>query len=214
MPYLLPCNAPISDNYAGHVKRGSKEPGTDYACAYGTPLHAPASGTVSVVDNNPNGAEGRRLSIDLDDGRRVSFIHCENALGFVGMRVDPGQVVAISGASGYGKNWYYGPHVHVSLWERPGMLYSQTIDFEPFTRKVESNMANPVINVVPKYGMRPEDGTLWVGKSDGRWARYDPPYAENNRGVISVAQYEGKTIPNLSQKDWEAYQRIWKMMHE
>ena len=134
--YLPPCNAKITDDYQGHKRRGSKEPGTDYGCAYGTPLVAPFGGIVSVVDNNNGGAEGRRVSIDLDDGQRVSFLHCSKIIVSVGQRVNKGQHVANSGASGFGKDWYYGPHVHVSLWPRPGMAYSQTIDFEPFTVNV------------------------------------------------------------------------------
>lgn len=131
--YLPPCDAKITDTYQGHKRRGSKEPGTDYGCAYGTPLVAPYAGRVSVVDNNNGGAEGRRVSIDLDDGRRVSFIHCSKIIVSLGQRVSKGQHIANSGASGFGKDWYYGPHVHVSLWPAPGMAYSQTIDFEPFT---------------------------------------------------------------------------------
>lgn len=141
MTYLVPTSAPVSDTFAGHVKRRSKEPGTDYACAYGTPLVAPADGVISVVDNNPGGAEGRRLSIDLADGRRVSFIHLSRIYGKVGDRVYGGHFVCESGASGFGDDWYYDPHVHVSLWDRPGMAYADTTDFEPFTKPSGGNVS-------------------------------------------------------------------------
>jgi hypothetical protein len=123
----------ISDTWQGHKNRKppSAEPGTDYATAYGTDLAMAEAGRISVVDNSPGGGEGRRMSVDLDDGRRVSYIHLDSIQGWVGLRVVRGQTgVCRSGASGNGSSWYYGPHVHVSLWERPGMSYSQTIDFE------------------------------------------------------------------------------------
>ena len=134
--YLAPTTAPVSDDYWGHRNRNppSPEPGTDYACAYGTDLAMAEAGTVSVVDHSPGGGEGRRLSVDLDDGRRVSYIHLSPGIkAWVGMRVSRGQQgVAFSGASGQGDDWYYGPHVHVSLWEVPGQPYSQSIDFEAY----------------------------------------------------------------------------------
>jgi murein DD-endopeptidase MepM/ murein hydrolase activator NlpD len=132
MTYKLPCDAPVSASWQDHKNRNppSGEPGTDYACAYGTDLAFAGAGVVSVIDTSPDGAEGRRLSIDLDDGRRVSYIHLSAIFAYLGQRVDRGQTGVIwSGASGNGSDWYYGPHVHVSLWERPGMSYSQTIDF-------------------------------------------------------------------------------------
>lgn len=128
---LAPCNAPISDDFQAHKRRKSLEPGTDWACAYGTRLVAAGDGVIVDADNSNYGAEGRRLSIALDDGREVSYIHLSRLLVTAG-RVVRGQVIALSGASGYGDDWYYGPHVHVSLWPAQGMAYRDSIDIEPF----------------------------------------------------------------------------------
>lgn len=134
--YLVPANVPISCSWQCHRDRpngGSPEPGTDYATAYGVDIAMAEAGTVSVIDTSPGGGEGRRLSIDLDDGRRVSYIHLSQIMARVGQRVSRGQRgLALSGASGNGSDWYYGPHVHVSLWQRPGMAYRDTIDFERY----------------------------------------------------------------------------------
>lgn len=130
--YLAPCKARISDDFGDHVARNSKEPGTDYACAYGTTLVAAGSGRVVVADNSPAGADGRRVSIDLDDGRRVSYIHLSSVRVKYGQRIARGGVIGKSGASGFGKNWHYGPHVHVSLWSRPGLSMGATINFERY----------------------------------------------------------------------------------
>jgi hypothetical protein len=129
--YLAPTTAPISCSWKCHKDRRppSPEPGTDYACAYGTPILCAAAGTVSVVDHNNCGGEGRRVSVDLADGRRVSYIHMSTISVKVSQKVVRGTVLGKSGASGNCQDWFYGPHVHVSLWERPGMPYKDTIDF-------------------------------------------------------------------------------------
>lgn len=133
---LAPSGHWVSCDWQCHRNRpngGSPEPGTDYATPYGTDLAMAEDGTVSVVDHSNQGGEGRRVSIDLDNGQRVSYIHLAHIYTRVGARVRRGQRgICLSGASGYGKDWYYGPHVHVSLWARPGMAYRNTIDFERY----------------------------------------------------------------------------------
>ncbi len=135
MGYLAPADVPISSSWQDHKNRNppSGEPGTDYATAYGVDLVMAETGTVSVVKTSPSGGDGRRLSIDLDDGRRVSYLHLDRIAAYVGMRVTRGQRgVAFSGASGNGSSNWYGPHVHVSLWQRPGMAWADTIDFAAY----------------------------------------------------------------------------------
>lgn len=131
MNYLTPADVGISDDRAAHIRRNSKEPGTDYRTAYGTDLRVPADGVVITVDNSNYGAEGRRIAFLLDDGRQVDWIHLASIQAKLGQRVSRGQRgVALSGASGYGKDWYYDPHVHVTLRARRGLPYTNTLDFE------------------------------------------------------------------------------------
>jgi hypothetical protein len=47
----------------------------------------------------------------------------------VGDTLTEGEVVGASGASGYGSDWYYGPHAHQTLWPH-GSWEDATIDFE------------------------------------------------------------------------------------
>lgn len=148
MGYRTPTDAPVSDSWWGHKSRNppSAEPGTDYACSYGTDIRVADGGVVSVIDRGNGGGEGRRLSIDLYDGRRVSYLHlsgiADNA--YIGQPVVRGQTAIMwSGASGNGSDWYYGPHVHVSLWERPGMAYAATIDFENYLGESEDEDMTP-----------------------------------------------------------------------
>ena len=132
MGYQVPADVPISATWQDHKNRNppSSEPGTDYATGYGTPVACAEAGTVSHVDTNSGGGEGRCVGVNLDDGRYVRYLHMDTIGVSNGQRVGRGQSLGNSGASGYNDNWYYGPHVHVSLWDRPGMAYNQTIDFQ------------------------------------------------------------------------------------
>lgn len=136
MTYIAPADVSISSSWQDHKNRQppSKEPGTDYNVPYGTDYRMAANGVIVVVDNNNAGAEGRRLEINLDDGRVIDYLHNSHINGKIGQRVIAGQTgIALSGASGNGSDRYYGPHVHVTLRDRVGVPYANSIDFEPFT---------------------------------------------------------------------------------
>jgi hypothetical protein len=132
--YLRPCDAPISASWADHRNRNppSSEPGTDYACAYGTPILAAASGVVADLSRSTNGGTGRYVAIDLDDGRRTRDLHLSEVWVDVGTRVARGQSIAASGASGFGSNWGYGAHVHRTLFPRHAYDFGSTLDFEAY----------------------------------------------------------------------------------
>ena len=134
MSYILPSPTDsVSCSWQCHRDRNppSTEPGTDYACGYGSTIVAVGNGTVVDRKTDNGSATGRFVTIDLDDGRRTRSLHMSSISVNVGQRVSQGQVIGKSGASGYGNDWYYGPHVHQTLWN--GHAYSFcstcTIDF-------------------------------------------------------------------------------------
>jgi hypothetical protein len=143
--YLRPCDAPISASWQDHHDRTppSSEPGTDYACAYGTPILAAADGTVAALSTSTSGGTGRYLTIDLDDGRRTRDLHLSEIWVGVGSRVTRGQAVAASGASGFGSNWGYGAHVHRTLFPRHANDFSRTLDFEVYVGDTEPTPEPP-----------------------------------------------------------------------
>jgi murein DD-endopeptidase len=119
-------------------KPPSTEPGTDYAVSYGTAVYAPFTGKVHDIKNTNTGAAGRVVYLIADDGSTwVRLLHLSAISVSIGQRVTMGQtVVGKSGASGYGSDHYYGPHVHVSLWvgwattPTPGI--TPTVDFQAY----------------------------------------------------------------------------------
>ena len=136
MGYTRPVDAPITDDFQDHVDRDSSEPGVDYACAYGTPVRAVYSGTVTSIKHDNSSGMGRYVQYLLDDGKETRSIHLSEVWAWVGQRVTEGQHLGLSGASGYGNDYYYGPHLHQTLW--PGRAWqSDTIDFELYVGEDE-----------------------------------------------------------------------------
>ena len=132
MGYQRPCgNVYISDTWQGHLDRHppSSEPGTDYAVAIGRPVHAAGAGTVVDFKTTNSYATGRYVTVRLDDGRTVRYLHLQAVSVWNGLRVARGDVLGLSGASANGSDYGVGAHVHTTLW--PGAAWqAPTIDFE------------------------------------------------------------------------------------
>lgn len=136
--YLLPVgDVPVSDDWQGHRDRRppSTEPGTDYACGYGTPVLAPADGFVVGVKRSTSGGSGRALMINTSgDYHRALHLSSIPLLMVPGRRFRRGDVLARSGASANGSDWGTGVHVHWSFWRAPGRVptpgVTPTQDFE------------------------------------------------------------------------------------
>jgi len=132
MGYQRPVSAPISSSWQDHKNRvpTSAEPGTDYACGYGTDILAAEDGVVSDLKGTTSYATGRYLTIDLDDGKRVRYLHLSAIHVSVGQRIGRGQKIASSGGSAYGSNNGVGSHVHTTLFPTHTYSFAQTLDFE------------------------------------------------------------------------------------
>lgn len=113
--YVYPCaTTNVSDSFDDHVDRGSPNPGTDYTAGYGAPVYAVAAGTILVADSSNDGGGGRCINVAHDDGTGADYLHL-SVIVLGGGRVEQGEVIGYSGASGYGDDWYYGPHLHLSF---------------------------------------------------------------------------------------------------
>jgi murein DD-endopeptidase MepM/ murein hydrolase activator NlpD len=140
--YALPTPTDwITCGWSCHRDRNppSSEPGTDYGSGYGSAVYAADNGTITYVKTSNSQATGRVVEYRLDDGRTSRTLHMSQTWVYVGQRVSRGQQIGLSGASGYGDDWYYGPHAHQTLW--PGAAWAApTIDFAPY---VGSNTPPP-----------------------------------------------------------------------
>lgn len=236
-----PVNGRMS-SWVNHTNRStpSTEPGVDYYVPVGTPVRAASSGVVSHVGDSVQPATGRFVTVDLDDGRRVRYLHLLRRSVNVGNRVQWGQVIGLSGATGYGEeDWSWnvagtgGAHVHMTLFRNHSYTFGRyaTLDPELYMDRsaaagavvdvekiLEDTMSsNPIINVVSKYGVHASNGTIHIGLDDGSFEQMRAPFASNIRGILSVgflgAEDGSKDkIPTLSQADFNALKGVWATM--
>ncbi|MBP3978891.1 M23 family metallopeptidase [Microbacterium sp. BLY] len=165
--YLRPCGAvPISDSWQGHRNRNppSGEPGTDYSVTKGTPVRAATDGIIVDRKDTTSTATGRFLALRGDDGNYLRYLHLQSSAVAIGTRVTRGQVIAYSGASGFGKENGYGPHVHVSLWiggTPTQQGFTNTVDFEKYVGEPTTTPEDPV----PVYHRHQGTYTVPIGTS-------------------------------------------------
>ena len=120
---LLPVGERRMSSWSAHQRRNppSTEAGTDFYCPIGTPVYAPADGEIYGYGNSIAPMTGRWVGIDFDNGMRFRCMHHSRLVRTSG-RVRRGDLIAYSGASGYGKeDWSSDPytggsHTHVTLW--------------------------------------------------------------------------------------------------
>jgi murein DD-endopeptidase len=169
MAYLRPVDAPVSSSWADHKYRSppSSEPGTDYGSAYGTPILAAEAGTVADYSRSNGGGTGRYLTIDLDDGRRVRYLHLSETWLERGARVGRGWHIAQSGASGHGSDWGYGAHVHTTLFPRHAYDFGDTLDFELYVGDDPDPDPPPQPPREDEDDMPKNAGYYYTRKSDG-----------------------------------------------
>lgn len=105
----------ISQDYS------TAHPAVDLAAAHGTPIKSPESGTITQVNNDPNGYFGGRfVVVKGDSGHRHYMGH--NSLNHVqkSQPVREGQIIAAVGDSGFaipakGISAPTGPHTHYEV---------------------------------------------------------------------------------------------------
>ena len=90
---------------------GSQHTGVDVMQPLGSPLYAPAGGTVVCVgcwrNDHLTGGVGR-IEIEMPDGARVLFDHTNQSYVQVGQRLNGGELIGTSGGM-------YSPHTHMEV---------------------------------------------------------------------------------------------------
>ncbi|WP_105567122.1 M23 family metallopeptidase [Microbacterium halophytorum] len=138
--YIWPVSASqwgVSSSWQGHKDRNppSAEPGTDVECPIGTSVYAPADGEITQVNLSNANATGRYVAMKTDGGAWFRFLHLSGSPVTVGQQVSQGDVVAVSGASGFGSDYGYGAHCHITFWSGPSASmpsFGATEDFEAY----------------------------------------------------------------------------------
>jgi murein DD-endopeptidase MepM/ murein hydrolase activator NlpD len=157
----------ISDSFAAHKARGSKNPGVDYVVGVGTPVFAIGDGTVCKTVTTITGAGGRMVFLDLKDGGFADYLHLSRIDVAPGAAVKKGQQLGLSGASGLGKENGYGPHLHFSYsTDHSHVTPSGNVDFEVIMGggAAPAASANPGGRATLKKGSKGPDVVYLQGK--------------------------------------------------
>lgn len=133
---LLPVGPRAMSSWDTHQRRTtpSQEPGSDWYCPIGTPVYAPADGRIYGYGSSIIPATGLWNGIDFTNGMRFRAMHYVDLVRTSGL-VERGELIAYSGATGYGKkDWSKDPHtggahVHGTLWPTQVSRYGyQTVN--------------------------------------------------------------------------------------
>jgi murein DD-endopeptidase MepM/ murein hydrolase activator NlpD len=190
MGYALPTPTDwVTCSWQCHRDRNppSEEAGTDFGSGYGSDVYAAEAGTITYVKHSNSGAMGRVVEYALDDGRHTRTLHMSQVWVGVGQRVGRGQVLGLSGASGYGDDWYYGPHAHQTLW--PGAAWCcDTIDFALY---VGSGQVAPDQRVVGAGGA---NGRTDPSTQNAAAQYLEPGVVANMNGWINGENVSGNPV--------------------
>ena len=104
-----------SDTYAAGQHRG-----IDVAGAAGSPVRAPAAGTVTFAGSVPT--HGRGVTILTADGYSVTLFHLESVEVVKGDAVDEGATVGTMGSSGDAEHSVPTVHLGIRVADRPGRV--------------------------------------------------------------------------------------------
>lgn len=134
-------------SWQDHINRDtpSSEPGTDFYCPAGTPVLAPADGVIYGWGNSVEPATGRWSGIAFDNGMAFRAMHFLEVRARSG-RIKRGEVMGLSGSSGYGSEFFGEPyrnaafyrntggdHTHATLWPTHTIRYGYKSNGVPWT---------------------------------------------------------------------------------
>lgn len=119
--YLIPAPYSALSSRDAHLRRRppSGEPGTDYYMPTGTPLRAPTRCRVVDIGGSVQPATGRYVTVD-DGTRWLRFLHLLDWRCKEGDELEVGEVFGISGASGYGSEFFGEPYRNAAFWRNTG----------------------------------------------------------------------------------------------
>lgn len=109
--------------------------GVDFIVSQGTPVYAPAAGTVSAVTKSRKG-EGNTVSIKHKGGYVTRYSHLSDIYVSKGQNVRRGTLIAGAGMSGNS----YAPHLHYEVWRDSLVLDPLNFIFASVSPEEYSNM--------------------------------------------------------------------------
>lgn len=204
MSYHPPTNHMViqdhNGTFQGHKDRRppSTEPGTDLATPMNSPVYAVHDGVIAETKLTNSGAMGRKIGLNADMGRAFNYLHLQRVFVSRGQRVKVGDLIGRTGASGWGSDRYYGPHLHVTVWATHHRVYTTNapLNFETlYMNGGSSSGSGGGSKTHPLIGVEMEDYVLVAGDS------------EYKAGDVYYT-YPGYLKKFKNQKDYEAWREI------
>lgn len=126
--FIFPVKSPVVTDVYGYSRMtvGSviTHKGTDFRASIGTEVHAMNNGEIRLVATSRN--YGKHIVIDHGNGLFTVYMHLSEFRAIEGERVKRGQVIALSGDTGY----VNGAHLHLTV--RIGALSVDPVRFMSF----------------------------------------------------------------------------------
>lgn len=118
--WIKPVEGPLTSGVGQRVDPVSKKTiqthnGQDIAVSVGTPVKAPADGTITSTTASEAG--GNQIVMVHNNGWFTGYAHLSQVKVFKGQKVKQGQVIALSGATGA---HITGPHLHFTMKDAKG----------------------------------------------------------------------------------------------
>jgi murein DD-endopeptidase MepM/ murein hydrolase activator NlpD len=173
-PVVLPVDGPITSGYGfrRHPQKrvARKHEGIDIAVPKGTPVKPIASGVVAF--SGVRTGYGKVVILDHGDGVVSLYAHNSRNLVRVDQRVEPGQVIALSGASGRAT----GPHLHFELWKDGVNFIDALVRNElPPGLLPEEGFAAARAELLPEEGPGPREAAPYLVLTDAASPPPDDP---------------------------------------
>jgi murein DD-endopeptidase MepM/ murein hydrolase activator NlpD len=182
----------ITDSFEGHKNRKtpSRNPGTDYGVATGTPVKAIADGTITGIVETFRGAGGRMIFQSFAGGYNADYLHLSRIDVKPGQEVKQGQIIGLSGGSGLGSETGYGPHLHLSI-RRGGSptMGVGNVDFETLVGTAPAPVAPAKVSATPKPAKAKAPA-----KPKGKAKTYTVVKGDN---LTKIAKANGTTVAAL-----------------
>lgn len=161
-PVILADDRDPDESWEHHLERGSAG-GVDLAYPYGTEVALNADGRL-VYDNSRSGSGGRigTLYVDHPQIAYIQYLHLSD--GRSGS-FKAGDTPLTSGASGFGMDRYYDPHLHVHAYDLHGARVNLFHYFDTAPADTDTTPINPARKAAP--GMASMFHTTTNDKPDG-----------------------------------------------
>jgi murein DD-endopeptidase MepM/ murein hydrolase activator NlpD len=148
----------VTSSFQDHKNRtpASRNPGTDYGVATGTPVKAIADGAITGIVETFRGAGGRMIFQSFEGGYNADYLHLSAIHVKPGQFIKQGEVIGLSGGSGLGSETGYGPHLHLAI-RRGGSptMGVGNIDFETLVGSAPAPAKAPVASKAPAKAKAP-----------------------------------------------------------